>query len=368
MITAMAVRRLPDQLISFEGTGALNQRLDQNLLDFWSALSNSVTPQLVDEVGLYGQSALGIPNTGDPTYLSGISWQRGMFRAIKMFLLYQAGGAQAFIPHVLYFSTSDISSNEEIYGYEFGNRGPHPKTSAALMTSYWLNGASVAGYRTPGSNVFLYAWLRPDNTSLVAAWALEGQSVPLQSSGLTATDIYGRTNTATALTEEPILFHSTSSDAMGLLNAVRANILGPSNFAPVLNPLPTESIVAGQAIQFTVSATDVDNDPITYSMTALPPGATFDPTTQTFSWTPGAAASGPYTATFVATDSLGASSSLTTTITVLGNLFDGLWAHWKFDESSGTNAADSVGTNNGTLYGFTFTPTSGGNRAWSATH
>ena len=65
------------------------------------------------------------------------------------------------------------------------------------------------------------------------------------------------------------------------------------------------------------------------------------------------------TATFVATDSLGATDSVTTAITVLGNLFDNLWAHWKFDESTGTIAADSVGTNNGTLFGFNFTPNSG---------
>ena len=140
-----------------------------------------------------------------------------------MALLYQAGGAQAFIPHVFFTSTDNVNSNEEIYGYELNGRGPHPKTSAVLMMSYWLNGATLVGYRTPGTNVFLYAWQRPDHTSLVAAWALEGQTVPLQSSGLTATDIYGRTNNATALTEKPLLFYSNSSDAMGLLSAVRGN-------------------------------------------------------------------------------------------------------------------------------------------------
>ena len=36
-----------------------------------------------------------------------------------------------------------------------------------------------------------------------------------------------------------------------------------------------------------------------------------------------------------------------------------MWAHWKFDESSGTIATDSAGTNNGILNGFNFTPTSG---------
>ena len=122
---------------------AVSTHVDQNLAAFQSALGNSSTPLLADEIGLYGQSALGIPNTGDPTYISGISWQRGMYRAIKTAAMYDAGGAQAVMPHVLYISTSNVSSNEEIYGYEAGDRGPHPKTSAFLMTSYWLNGRHV---------------------------------------------------------------------------------------------------------------------------------------------------------------------------------------------------------------------------------
>lgn len=36
----------------------------------------------------------------------------------------------------------------------------------------------------------------------------------------------------------------------------------------------------------TISATDPDNDPLTYSASNLPPGASFNPVTQTFSWTP----------------------------------------------------------------------------------
>jgi hypothetical protein len=344
----------PDQSLPFVGTDYPNPRVDQNITAFQSALGNSSTPLMVDEVGLYGSSALGIPNTGNPTYLSGISWQRGMYRAAKMAVMYEASGVQAFIPHVLYTSTTDPTSNLEIYGYELGGRGPHPKTSAVLMTGYALNGSTSVGYRTPATNMFLYAWQQADHTSLVVAWALEGQNVPLQTSGLpVATDIFGRTNNASALTEQPLFFRSSSSDALGLLNTVRAHIQGPSNLAPVLNPLSTESTVAGQPLQFTIAATDADNDPITYSASALPPGATFDPLTQTFSWTPGAGASGPYTATFVATDSLGASTSLSTTITVLGNLLDGLTAHWKFDEASGTTAADSMGSNNGTLVNFT---------------
>ncbi|HXI84263.1 MAG TPA: LamG-like jellyroll fold domain-containing protein, partial [Verrucomicrobiae bacterium] len=323
-------------------------------------------PLLVDELGLYGHSALGTTNaTANPGYNSNIDWYRGMCRAIKTTVMYRACGAAAIIPHIFTGYGQSPDSNLELFGWDMSAtnvnspRGPHPKTSAFLMTCYWLNGATFAGYRNPGTNAFLYAWQLADNSSLVVAWAPEGQTVPLQANALVTTDIYGRTNSVTALSEEPVLFHSNDPDALTLLSAVRSNIVGVSNFAPVMDPLPTESIVAGQQLQLTVSATDADNDPITFSTTALPLGATFDPVTHTLSWTPATGAPGPYTATFVATDSQGATDSISTTITVLGNLFDGLLAHWKLDESAGTVAADSAGTNNGTLTGFNFTTNSG---------
>src|SRR5260221_13817354 len=94
-------------------------------------------------------------------------------------------------------------------------RGPHPKTSAFLMTCYWLNGAMLADYRTPGQVAFLYAWQLTNNTSVVFAWAAEGQTVPLQTSGLPqTTDIYGNTNNIMALTEEPALFFSNTLDPL----------------------------------------------------------------------------------------------------------------------------------------------------------
>ena len=341
--------------------------LETDRLSYYFGNFATQKPLLVDELGLYGQSALGLTNTTtDPLYRSNLDWYRGMCRTIKTIVMYRACGVGDISPHVFALYTGVPNPNLELYGWDLSatnsalSRGPHPKTSAFLMTCYWLNGATLVDYRAPGQNAFLYAWQLTNNTSLVFAWALEDQTVPLQMNGLPqATDIYGNTNNITALTEEPAVFRSNDSDPLVLLGAIRSNLLGVTNTAPVIDPLPTESVVAGQPLQFTVSATDAEHDPITYSATVLPPGATFDPVTHTLSWMPASGASGPYTATFVATDSLGASNSTTTTITVLGNLFDGLLSHWKFDESTGTIATDSAGTNNGTLIGFNFTTNSG---------
>lgn len=55
---------------------------------------------------------------------------------------------------------------------------------------------------------------------------------------------------------------------------------------PELAPIGDKTVDEGQLLTFTISATDPDGDPLTYSASNLPSGASFDPTTRTFSWTP----------------------------------------------------------------------------------
>lgn len=76
-----------------------------------------------------------------------------------------------------------------------------------------------------------------------------------------------------------------------------------SNQAPVFNAIPDHTVAVGNTLTFTVSATDPDGDPLTYSASNLPTGATFDPGTQTFTWTPTASQGpGDYTVVFTADD------------------------------------------------------------------
>jgi len=72
------------------------------------------------------------------------------------------------------------------------------------------------------------------------------------------------------------------------------------NQIPVLNPIGNQTVNEGQLLSFTVSATDVDGDPLTYSARSLPAGASF--TGQSFSWTPGFNQAGSYTVTFSVSD------------------------------------------------------------------
>ena len=348
----------PDQDAPWQGTGPINPCVDENVERLRSALGSSTIPMLVDEVGLYGQSALGIPNTGNPSYLSGISWRRGMYRAAKLTALYVADGVQAIIPHVLCSGNSVTTNYLEIYGYEGGGRGPHPKTSSYLMTGYWLNNATLVDFRTLGKMIDLYAWRRPDDSSIVFAWTVEGQSVPLNSS-MSVMDIFGRPKQITALTEEPVLFATNSPDASALLATVMNSLAVETNLPPVLEPIANQSVLTNEPLQFAVAASDPDHDPITYSVDPLPPSAAFDASSGAFSWTPDGSQVGDYQVTFTVTDARGLSTSAATTISVLGSPDDGLIDEWNFDESSGTTALDSVGSNTGLLQNFNFDSTDG---------
>ena len=63
----------------------------------------------------------------------------------------------------------------------------------------------------------------------------------------------------------------------------------PSNQAPVLTPIGNKSGTIGQLLTFTISATDPNSDPLTFSASNLPAGANFNPATRTFTWTPSTA-------------------------------------------------------------------------------
>jgi len=74
------------------------------------------------------------------------------------------------------------------------------------------------------------------------------------------------------------------------------------NRAPVLAPIENKTVSIGSPLAFTVSATDPDGNPLTYSASGVPPTAAFNPATRTFAWTPTSAQVGNYTVTFRVSD------------------------------------------------------------------
>ncbi len=75
--------------------------------------------------------------------------------------------------------------------------------------------------------------------------------------------------------------------------------VGSVNRPPELTPIGRRSVRNNQPIEFIVTATDPENDALTYSMSSpsvvsgLPAGVAFDAATQTFTWTPSAVVTPP---------------------------------------------------------------------------
>lgn len=88
------------------------------------------------------------------------------------------------------------------------------------------------------------------------------------------------------------------------------------NQAPALNTVGDQTISEGSTLSFTVSATDPDGNPLTYTAGNLPPGAAFNPALRTFIWTPDYTQTGTYTGVSFTVSDGTLSDSETITITV----------------------------------------------------
>ncbi|NJD53620.1 MAG: PGF-pre-PGF domain-containing protein [Candidatus Methanoperedens sp.] len=86
-----------------------------------------------------------------------------------------------------------------------------------------------------------------------------------------------------------------------------------TNKPPVQAPIGPKSVSEQNILSFTVSATDPEHDPITYSTNAK---GYLNPSTGQFTWTPTYGDQGIYTWTFTSTDSSKGAASETITVTV----------------------------------------------------
>jgi hypothetical protein len=214
----------PDSYSAYRLVGVKPEQ--EKIRTFREILGTNTIPIYVDEIDLFGASALGIRNTGEPEYLSGIPWYRGMCRAVKLAVLYRVAGVEALIPHVFAMGSGNPERNLEIYGWEPDRRGPHPKTSAFLMTCYWLSQARCTAFRTAASQTNLSEWEQPDGKRFLIAWATEGASMKLRvPTSLQVNDIFGQKLEPITLGEEPLVFRWKSAPVKSsLLETVAAAI------------------------------------------------------------------------------------------------------------------------------------------------
>ena len=88
------------------------------------------------------------------------------------------------------------------------------------------------------------------------------------------------------------------------------------NRPPVLNQISDRMVKEQELLQFTLSATDPDEDDLTYSVGNLPPGASFNPVNQTFTWIPGYHQEGSYQVIFTIADDDQPPETISETITI----------------------------------------------------
>jgi len=91
----------------------------------------------------------------------------------------------------------------------------------------------------------------------------------------------------------------------------------PVNTAPELNTIGDRTVDAGNTLSFTISASDADDDTLSYSASGLPDGASLDSESGSFSWTPDVAQIGSHNVVFEVTDGQATDSEIIS-ITVNG--------------------------------------------------
>jgi hypothetical protein len=146
-----------------------------------------------------------------------------------------------------------------------------------------------------------------------------------------------------------------SSPALSLgFQQIPVNLIGntgypAANHAPVLVPVGDQTVVSGEQIQFTVSASSLDND--IASLTALnpPKGSGFvvngGNASGTFTWTPNQP--GTYEVGFLVQDTKGLSDVMTVAINVTGNV----QYYWPLKEGGGVVSYEqNLNLNNALLY------------------
>ena len=152
----------------------------------------------------------------------------------------------------------------------------------------------------------------PDGDTLTFAWSqTSGPAVTLVG-GTTATPTFTAPSVTAAT---PLVFLLTVSDGQASASDSVTITVVPVNHPPILDPIGDKTVQVGATLAFTVSGTDPDGDPLTFSATPLP-NAAFDPVTRTFSFTPDAAQVGPVNVTFSVSDERGGTASETIAITV----------------------------------------------------
>ncbi len=204
-----------------------------------------------------------------------------------------------------------------------GNYSPH---SAIVTANSSSSVAPVLVDITPTTGLALGG---TDVTITGSGFDPAGVSVVVGSAALTDVtvvspyEITGTTQAATAGTADVTVTNSASGLAS---NTLADAYTYEANTPPVLAAIGSQSVVEGQPLNFTASASDADGGFPVMTSSALPGSATYidnNDGTADFAWTPGFTEAGTYNVIFYATDpvapSLVDSEQVVITVTEAGN-------------------------------------------------
>lgn len=205
-----------------------------------------------------------------------------------------------------------------------GKRGNHAQFDIGAHEYMIANQSPVANAGQPmtvpsgtivslnGTNSF-----DPDGDSISHHWTqTAGPSVTISNPTaagpvLTAPTVQGLTILTFQLTVSDGLVDSSAS--------VDITVTKP-NQPPVLSSIGDRTVTVGSTLQFTVSASDLDDDPLIYSVAPLPANATFDASTRVFAFTPIVSQVGSFSLTVAVSDGKGGAVSESIRITVTAGL------------------------------------------------
>ena len=205
-----------------------------------------------------------------------------------------------------------------------GKRGNHAQFDIGAHEYMITNQSPVANAGQPmtvpsgtivslnGTNSF-----DPDGDSISHHWTqTAGPSVTISNPTaagpvLTAPTVQGLTILTFQLTVSDGLVDSSAS--------VDITVTKP-NRPPVLSSIGDRTVTVGSTLQFTVSASDLDDDPLIYSVAPLPANATFDAGTRVFAFTPIVSQVGSFSLTVTVSDGKGGAVSESIRITVTAGL------------------------------------------------
>jgi peptidoglycan hydrolase-like protein with peptidoglycan-binding domain len=191
-------------------------------------------------------------------------------------------------------------------------------TSPTVSITAPTNNATVSGSSVSIAVSATDPTVSGQTTSGIASVQLKIDGVSVQGGTLTTAPYTGTWNT-TNVENGAHTITAVASDVAGnstTSSVVNVTVSNVANRPPVLTSIGAKAVNENATLSFTVSATDPDNDTLTYSTSALPAGATFISGTRTFSFTPSYLQSGSYPVTFNVSDGSGGTDSEIVTITV----------------------------------------------------